>query len=88
MGCGNVREDLEDQIMLVRLQRMKIQMEREKSFKQLSELEGMTINIDNISDYLAKSGKIKNIKLEPKVKKKMNQILNQNTKMTQIKYII
>ena len=77
MGCGNAREDLEDQIMLVRLQRMKIQMEREKSFKQLSELEGMTINIDNISDYLAKSGKIKNIKLEPKDK---NDKVNENNK--------
>ena len=74
MGCSNVREDLEDQIMLIRLQRMKIQMEREKSFKQLSELEGITINMDNISDYLAKSGiKIKNIKLEQIEKKDNNK---------------
>ena len=81
MGCGNVREDLEDQIMLIRLQRMKIQMEREKSFKQLSELEGHTINMDNISNYLANSGKIKlikKIKLEQNDKKENDKDEDKN----------
>ena len=36
MGCSNPREDLEDQIMLIRLKRMNIQMEKELTqFTQL-----------------------------------------------------
>ena len=59
MGCGNPREDIEDKIMLIRIKRMKIQMEREKNLKILSDLEGYTINIDNLPDYLASSNKAK-----------------------------
>ena len=53
MGCGNARENLEDQIMILRLKKMTIQIEKEKNLKLLSDLEGKIINNDNFPEYLA-----------------------------------
>ena len=75
MGCSNPREDLEDQIMLIRLKRMNIQMEKEKQCKKLSEIEGKNINLDNLSCYLEavhKGMNIKEIKLEEVCDNKAN----------------
>ena len=40
MGCAGAREKIEDRMMLVKLERMEVQMEKEKELKKLSELEG------------------------------------------------
>ena len=67
MGCSNTREDIEDQIMLIRLKRMNIQIEKEKQLKILSEIEGKKITIDNFPNYLVaihKGMKINEINLE------------------------
>ena len=75
MGCSNPREDLEDQIMLIRLKRMNIQMEKEKQCKKLSEIEGKNINLDNLSCYLDavhKGMNIKEINLEELYDNKAN----------------
>ena len=53
MGCGNIREELEDKIMTIKLKMTELQLEREKTLQKLSELEGYPINIDNYSEYLS-----------------------------------
>ena len=81
MGCGNSKEDLEDKIMLIRLKRMNIQMEREKNLKLLSDLEGYTINMENLPDYLAASDKAKlmNVNIDKKESSSNLNKLNEKT---------
>ena len=79
MGCGSVREDLEDKIMQIRLQRMSLQMEREKNLKILSELEGHPINMENLPDYLASSSQGKLVKLNnPNLEQNNNNDIKDN----------
>lgn len=39
MGCSNTREKLEEKMMVMKLERMAIQMEREKGLKMLSQID-------------------------------------------------
>ena len=57
MGCTTQKEALEDQIMKMKLQRMSIQMEREKQLRYLSDIEGRQIVLNDIPAYLALNGK-------------------------------
>ena len=52
MGCGSAREKLEDEMMVYKLERMEIQMEKEKELKKLAEIEGHTIERNFIPDYI------------------------------------
>ena len=52
MGCGSAREKIEDEMMVYKLERMEIQMEKEKELKKLAEIEGHTIERHNIPDYI------------------------------------
>ena len=52
MGCSGPREKLEDQMMIMKLERMEVQMEREKQLKKLSEIDGRKIQKNNIPDYI------------------------------------
>ena len=52
MGCSGPREKLEDQMMVMKLERMEVQMEREKQLKKLSEMDGRKIQKNNIPDYI------------------------------------
>ena len=52
MGCSGAKEKLEDQMMLMKLARMEIQMEKEKELKKLSEMEGKPIQRGVIPDYI------------------------------------
>ena len=52
MGCGTAREKLEDQMMVYKLERMEVQMEKEKELKKLAEIEGHTIERHHIPDYI------------------------------------
>ena len=52
MGCGSAREKLEDEMMVYKLERMEIQMEKEKELKKLAEIEGHTIERHFIPDYI------------------------------------
>ena len=63
MGCtGGAREKLEDKIMLMKLERMELRMEKAKQLEKLSEIEGHKINMHKIPDYIdpkfAKENKI------------------------------
>ena len=52
MGCAGEKEKLEDKMMLMKLERMELQMEKEKQLKKLSELEGHEIKRNHIPDYI------------------------------------
>ena len=52
MGCGSAREKIEDEMMVYKLERMEIQMEKEKELKKLAEIEGHTIERHQIPDYI------------------------------------
>ena len=52
MGCTGERQTIEDQMMLLKLERMEIQMEKDKKIKILSEIEGRTIKDTEIPDYI------------------------------------
>ena len=52
MGCGSAREKIEDKMMVYKLERMEIQMEKEKELKKLAEIEGHTIERHKIPDYI------------------------------------
>ena len=52
MGCAGAREKIEDRMMLVKLERMEVQMEKEKELKKLSELEGHSVKRSQIPDYI------------------------------------
>ena len=62
MGCAGEREKIEDKMMLMKLERMEVQMEKEKELKKLSDIEGHTIKGGYIPDYIdPKFAKEKNI---------------------------
>ena len=52
MGCAGEREKIEDKMMLMKLERMEVQMEKEKELKKLSEIEGHKIKRKQIPDYI------------------------------------
>ena len=52
MGTAGEREKIEDKMMLMKLERMEVQMEKEKELKKLSEIEGHTIKGQKIPDYI------------------------------------
>ena len=52
MGASNSKKDIEDRMMLLKLKRMEIQVEKEKELKKLSELEGSPIKQIIIPDYI------------------------------------
>ena len=52
MGCVGAREKIEDKMMLMKLERMEVQMEKEKELKKLADLEGHTIKRKHIPDYI------------------------------------
>ena len=68
MGCGSAREKIEDEMMVYKLERMEIQMEKEKELKKLAEIEGHTIERHKIPDYIdPEFAKLRKLKEENKV---------------------
>ena len=52
MGCAGEREKIEDKMMLIKLERMEIQMEKEKELQKLSDILGHEIKGSHIPDYI------------------------------------
>lgn len=52
MGCGTAKERLEDNMMVYKLERMEIQMEKEKEIKKLEEITGKEFPRHKIPDYI------------------------------------
>ena len=52
MGCGTPQEKIEDQMMAYKLERMDVQMQKEKELKKLAEIEGHVIERGHVPDYI------------------------------------
>ena len=77
MGCGSTREKIEDEMMVYKLERMEIQMEKEKELKKLAEIEGRTIERHKVPDYIdpefAKEKKLYEDNVDDKSKKRKSK---------------
>ena len=70
MGCGSPREKLEDLMMVYKLERMEVQMEKEKELRKLAEIEGHDIERCLVPDYIdPQFAKEKRLYIEPKENK-------------------
>ena len=52
MGSSSPKKDIENQMSLLKLERMEIQVEKEKALKKLSDIEGTSIKGAKIPDYI------------------------------------
>ena len=77
MGCGSTREKIEDEMMVYKLERMEVQMEKEKELKKLAEIEGRTIERHKVPDYIdpefAKEKKLYEDNVDNKSKKRKSK---------------
>ena len=63
MGCASVKEKLESQMMILKLERVDIMTERDEKIKQLEQMTGQTVVRPEVPDYIAKE----QITIDPKV---------------------
>ena len=61
MGCGTAREKLENEMIMMKLERIGIQMERQNQVKLLEDIDGKKIRVPIIPDYLDSKFKINSI---------------------------
>ena len=52
MGCGSPKKDVENQMMIMQLERVNIQMERVQNLKLLEEMDGCKRKVNSIPDYI------------------------------------
>ena len=52
MGCGSPKKDVENQMMIMQLERVNIQMERAKNIKLLEDMDGVKRRVNPIPDYI------------------------------------
>ena len=52
MGCGSAQKNIENEMMIMELERAKIQMERRKNLKMLEDLDGVKRKANVIPDYI------------------------------------
>ncbi len=63
MGCSN---SIEDQVLLAKLDRLEVQVKKEKELKKLSEMEGRPINsLNQYNGFDTKTEKNKRLKTTP-----------------------
>ena len=73
MGCGNVREKIENEMIEMKMERTKIQMERRNNIKLLEEIDGRKIKRPIIPDFILDDDKVKkNNKKKIIINKKIN----------------
>ena len=70
MGCGNAKEKIENEMIAMKMERTKIQMERRNNLKLLEDIDKRKIIEPSIPDYLAYEDKVKRKnKKKKKIKK-------------------
>ena len=52
MGCGDMKDKLEDKMMLIKIERMELRMQREKELKKLADMDGHLVKKNEIPDYI------------------------------------
>ena len=84
MGCGNMKEKLENEMVKMKMERVEVQMERKKQLNLLKEIDGCEIKLAQIPDYINVDD---NINQETKKGEKVEKILtsHKNKKKAPIK---
>ena len=77
MGCGNTKENIEDEIMKAKLARSEIQFERQKQLQLLKDIDGCEYKAPVIPDYIALPPNA-NISQVPNKRKTISAIHNIN----------
>ena len=62
MGCSNTKEKIENEIIEMKMERVRVQMERRNNIKLLEDIDGRKIKEPSIPDYLCPKHKVKNNK--------------------------
>ena len=52
MGCGSAREKLENEMIMMKLERIGIQMERQNQIQLLEKIDGRKMKVQQIPDYI------------------------------------
>jgi hypothetical protein len=52
MGCGSAREKLENEMIMIKLERIGIQMERQNQMQLLEKIDGKKMKVHKIPDYI------------------------------------
>jgi hypothetical protein len=52
MGCGSAQKNIENEMMIMELERVNLQMERRKNLKMLEDLDGIKRKANIIPDYI------------------------------------
>ena len=52
MGCGDAKEKIENEMVKMKMERIEVQMERQKQLKLLKDIDGYEIKAPNIPDYI------------------------------------
>ena len=80
MGCGNVKEKVENEMIALKLERVGVQMERKKQIKLLEDMEGIKIEEPIIPDYIVSKPKESNNEKIVKKSEKMKRNKSFNIK--------
>ena len=71
MGCGDMKEKIENEMVKMKMERVEVQMERKKQLNLLKEIDGCDIKLAKIPDYINLDS---NINQETKTRKKPNKL--------------
>ena len=52
MGTSSSREEIENQMSLIKLKRMEIQVQKEKELKKLADIDGTAVKGNQVPDYI------------------------------------
>ena len=82
MGCATMKEKIESQIMLLKIERAEIGKEREEKIKQLEEMTGEKIYRKPIPDYLLLNDNTKDSSNDDSIKEKKNRRSHSKNSLT------
>ena len=66
MGCGNIKEKIENEMIEMKMEKVKLQMERRNQIKLLENIDGRRILPSPIPDYLVSKKEENEIMLDEK----------------------
>ena len=81
MGCGDAKEKIENEMVKMKMERIEVQMERQKQLKLLKDIDGCEIKAPNIPDYIDLNNN-SNQNQEIKTTKKIETDLAKRRKMS------
>ena len=82
MGCGDAKEKIENEMVKMKMERVEIQMERQKQLKLLKDIDGTEINVKKIPDYIdLESDTIMDTKRTKKIETESQQRKKSTTKL-------